>query len=115
MGLENPTHILLVLIVVLLVFGAKRLPELGRSLGDGMRGFKDALSGLNTHDSLPHDPLSAMHPTGTETVTPTPVPATLALDTGSLAERDELVALRPCAASAAIDFVPESVVPKAAA
>lgn len=48
MGLDNPIHILLLLVVVLLVFGAKRLPEIGRSLGDGMRGFKDTLNG-NTH------------------------------------------------------------------
>jgi sec-independent protein translocase protein TatA len=45
MGLENPIHIVLILVVVLLVFGAKRLPEMGRSLGDGMRGFKEAVSG----------------------------------------------------------------------
>jgi len=44
LGLENPIHILFLLLVLLLVFGAKRLPELGRSLGIGMRGFKDALS-----------------------------------------------------------------------
>jgi sec-independent protein translocase protein TatA len=44
MGLDNPLHILILLLVVLLVFGAKRLPEIGRSLGDGMRGFKDSLS-----------------------------------------------------------------------
>jgi sec-independent protein translocase protein TatA len=45
MGLENPIHIILILVVVLLVFGAKRLPEMGRSLGSGMRGFKEAISG----------------------------------------------------------------------
>ena len=45
MGLDNPIHIAFLLIVVLLVFGAKRLPEMGRSLGSGMRGFKDAISG----------------------------------------------------------------------
>jgi sec-independent protein translocase protein TatA len=45
MGLDNPLHILILLLVVLLVFGAKRLPELGRSLGDGMRGFKDSIHG----------------------------------------------------------------------
>ena len=44
LGLDNPVHILFLLIVMLLVFGAKRLPEMGRSLGSGMRGFKDALS-----------------------------------------------------------------------
>ncbi len=45
MGLDNPIHIAFVLVVVLLLFGAKRLPEMGRSLGSGMRGFKDAISG----------------------------------------------------------------------
>jgi sec-independent protein translocase protein TatA len=52
MGLENPLHILILLVVVLLVFGAKRLPEIGRSLGEGMRGFKDSLSGEDSHRSL---------------------------------------------------------------
>jgi sec-independent protein translocase protein TatA len=48
MGLDNPIHIAFLLILLLLVFGAKRLPEMGRSLGDGMRGFKDALGGQGT-------------------------------------------------------------------
>ena len=44
MGLENPLHLLLLLVVLLMLFGAKRLPEMGRSMGSGLRGFKDALS-----------------------------------------------------------------------
>lgn len=48
MGLDNPIHLLLLLVVLLLVFGAKRLPEMGRSLGDGLRGFKDAIGGQPT-------------------------------------------------------------------
>ena len=52
MGLDNPIHILILLLVVLLVFGAKRLPEIGRSLGDGMRGFKDSLSGMQSHTAI---------------------------------------------------------------
>jgi sec-independent protein translocase protein TatA len=48
-GLDNPIHIAFLLILLLLVFGAKRLPEMGRSLGDGMRGFKDAISGESSH------------------------------------------------------------------
>jgi sec-independent protein translocase protein TatA len=43
-GLENPLHIAIILIVVLMVFGAKRLPEMGKSLGSGLRGFKESLS-----------------------------------------------------------------------
>jgi sec-independent protein translocase protein TatA len=45
LGLENPLHLLMVLVVVLLVFGAKRMPEMGRNLGKGMREFKDSISG----------------------------------------------------------------------
>jgi sec-independent protein translocase protein TatA len=51
MGLDNPIHIAFLLILLLLVFGAKRLPEMGRSLGSGMRGFKDSLSG-ETHEPM---------------------------------------------------------------
>jgi sec-independent protein translocase protein TatA len=39
------TGIVLILIVALLVFGPKRLPEIGRSLGKGMREFKDSITG----------------------------------------------------------------------
>jgi sec-independent protein translocase protein TatA len=48
MGLENPLHIAVLLLVLLLVFGAKRLPEFGRSLGSGMREFKDGITGAST-------------------------------------------------------------------
>ena len=44
-GLENPFHLLLIAVVVLLLFGAKRLPEMGRSLGSGMREFKNGITG----------------------------------------------------------------------
>ena len=45
MGLDNPVHIAFLLVLLLLVFGAKRLPEMGRSLGAGLRGFKESISG----------------------------------------------------------------------
>jgi sec-independent protein translocase protein TatA len=48
LGLDNPIHILFLLVIVLLVFGAKRLPEMGKSLGEGLRGFKESVSG-ETH------------------------------------------------------------------
>ena len=52
MGLDNPLHIAFLLIVLLLVFGARRLPEMGRSLGSGMRGFKESLSGDASNGSV---------------------------------------------------------------
>jgi sec-independent protein translocase protein TatA len=45
LGLDNPVHIAFLVVLLLLVFGAKRLPELGRSLGSGLRGFKESISG----------------------------------------------------------------------
>ncbi len=44
LGLENPLHIAIVLVVVLMVFGAKRVPEIGRSLGEGIRTFKQSVT-----------------------------------------------------------------------
>ena len=44
-GLDNPLHIAILLVVLLLIFGAKRLPEKGRSLGAGLRGFKESVTG----------------------------------------------------------------------
>ena len=45
LGLDNPVHLIFLVVLLLLVFGARRLPEIGRSLGSGLRGFRDALSG----------------------------------------------------------------------
>jgi sec-independent protein translocase protein TatA len=47
MGLDNPLHIAFLVVILLLVFGAKRLPEIGRSLGSGMREFKDSVTGAD--------------------------------------------------------------------
>jgi sec-independent protein translocase protein TatA len=53
MGLDNPLHIVILVVVLLLVFGARRLPEIGRSLGSGMREFKDSISGESKPPTLP--------------------------------------------------------------
>jgi sec-independent protein translocase protein TatA len=45
-GLFQPTHLILILGIALLVFGPRKLPELGQGLGKGIRGFKDALRGI---------------------------------------------------------------------
>jgi sec-independent protein translocase protein TatA len=42
-GLFQPMHLLVILGIALLVFGPKKLPELGKGLGDGIRGFRDAM------------------------------------------------------------------------
>ena len=52
LGFDNPIHILFLLVLLLLVFGAKRLPEMGKSLGEGLRGFKDSVSGNPPRDQI---------------------------------------------------------------
>jgi sec-independent protein translocase protein TatA len=44
-GLFQPMHLLVIVGIALLVFGPKRLPELGKGLGEGIRGFKSAIQG----------------------------------------------------------------------
>jgi sec-independent protein translocase protein TatA len=46
----GPWEIVLLLLLALLLFGAKRLPEIGRSMGKGMREFKDSLGGKESDD-----------------------------------------------------------------
>lgn len=74
LGLDNPIHIAFILVLLLLVFGAKRLPEMGKSVGAGLRGFKESISGEDHAERLTpaqHVPLNVdMHP---ETVPAAPV------------------------------------------
>jgi sec-independent protein translocase protein TatA len=44
-GIFQPMHLLLICGIALLVFGPKKLPELGKGIGDGIRGFKTAMKG----------------------------------------------------------------------
>jgi sec-independent protein translocase protein TatA len=54
----GPLELIVVLIIALIVLGPKRLPEVGRSVGKGMREFKEAISGENEEEpeTLPRQP-----------------------------------------------------------
>jgi sec-independent protein translocase protein TatA len=68
---QTPWHIVLLLLIALLLFGGKRLPEIGKALGSGMREFKDAITGHSptASDTQPELPPAEATPT---TATPTP-------------------------------------------
>jgi sec-independent protein translocase protein TatA len=79
LGLDNPIHIAFILVLLLLVFGAKRLPEMGKSLGEGLRGFKDSISGetpaahlseAHAHAPVRVDELAASQSTTVEPTAP---------------------------------------------
>jgi sec-independent protein translocase protein TatA len=51
----GPTELIIVLVIVLVIFGPKRLPGLGRSLGSGMREFRDSVTGKGSDKDLDED------------------------------------------------------------
>lgn len=72
MGITNPIHLLFIVAIALVVLGPKRLPELARSLGHGMREFRESISagGEDDHDLLaaagPAAPAAAQTPAAAE-------------------------------------------------
>jgi sec-independent protein translocase protein TatA len=65
-------EMLILLLVILLVFGPKRLPEMGRSLGKGMREFKDSVSGIGNDDEDEPRPAITTAAVTEETARPAP-------------------------------------------
>ena len=65
-GWFGPWELLIVLAVVLLIFGPKRLPSLGRSLGQGARSFRDAITRRHDKDEDDEDEEPAQLPPGVE-------------------------------------------------
>jgi sec-independent protein translocase protein TatA len=70
-GILSPTHLLVVLIVALIVLGPKRLPGAGKALGQGLREFKDSISGNETAQLS----TAAVLPGMSEVATPEPAAA----------------------------------------
>ncbi len=60
--LFTPTHLIVIAIVVLVLFGGKKLPELGKGLGEGLRGFKDGMKGVTDEVNKPAEIRTHRHP-----------------------------------------------------
>ncbi len=56
---DSPMHLLIVAIVILVLFGGRKIPELMRGLGEGVRGFKEGMSGAAQSQSTPPPPPAA--------------------------------------------------------
>ena len=70
-GLGVP-ELLIILVILLVVFGPKRLPGLGRQLGGGMREFKDSITGKSGDDDEEEEPARAALPPAAGAVPPAP-------------------------------------------
>jgi sec-independent protein translocase protein TatA len=68
----GPLEIVIVLIIVLVIFGPKRLPDLGRSLGRGMREFKDSVTGKDSDERKAELGASSEEPSGGSQATAPP-------------------------------------------
>ncbi len=66
-NLFTPTHLLIILVIALLIFGPRKLPELGKGLGEGLKGFKDGIKGA-TNEPAKQENTAAK----TDTTQPTP-------------------------------------------
>jgi sec-independent protein translocase protein TatA len=65
--LFQPTHLLVIAVVLLVLFGGKKLPELGKGLGEGLRGFKEGIKGV-TEDDKPGETAHTVTPKAEESV-----------------------------------------------
>jgi sec-independent protein translocase protein TatA len=66
--LLQPWHLIVLAVVAFLLFGAKRLPELGKGLGEGLKGFREGIKGVTDPSPAP--------PTTQQTTTTAPPPST---------------------------------------
>jgi sec-independent protein translocase protein TatA len=79
MGIESPTHLIFIAIVALVVLGPKRLPDLARSLGNGIREFRQSLDMGAQHDppaQAPPPPVASTPPAPAPPDAPAPPTAT---------------------------------------
>lgn len=63
--LLTPSHLILIAVIAFVLFGGKKLPEIGKGLGEGLRGFKDGIKGLTGDIDGPRES-SANHSSGVE-------------------------------------------------
>jgi sec-independent protein translocase protein TatA len=79
----GPLELAIVLIIALVIFGPKRLPDLGRSLGKGMREFKDSIAGNDDDEDAPEQAKLEMQAQQPQPADPEPVEGEVVADKSS--------------------------------
>ena len=72
MDFFQPWHIIIVVVLAIVIFGAKRLPELGKGLGEGWKGFKEGLSGNGDTTAKTGDTAHTVTPAAKDELKPPP-------------------------------------------
>ena len=67
-NLFTPTHLIIILVIALLIFGPRKLPELGKGLGEGLKGFKDGMKGVTEDPAKPGETAHTVTPKAEESV-----------------------------------------------
>ena len=62
MEIFQPWHLIIVALVAVLLFGGRKLPELGKGLGEGLRGFKEGMKGITEDTPKPADTANVVTP-----------------------------------------------------
>jgi len=95
LGALQPGHLIVILVIVLLIFGPGKLPELGRAMGDGLRELKKATGGEDPKDATTHAASALPASTATTTV---PVTTAVASPVGSVIPSGTVTTVAPIAA-----------------
>lgn len=101
MGIENPVHLIFIAAIALIVLGPKRLPDLAKALGQGIREFREAMSDGHeeAHLASPEEPTAAATAQG-----PPPAPAEPAQPAGSASVPGDPAGTAPGPSAAAEAF-----------
>ena len=81
--LFTPTHLIVIAVAAIVLFGGKKLPELGKGLGEGLRGFKDGMKGVTDDGSKPGDTAHTVPQNSTTVISPQETTTTRAGETVS--------------------------------
>ena len=104
----SPIQLIIVLVIALVILGPKRLPDVGKSLGRGIREFKDSVSGHETPQPLPTAAVTSEHePVATATAEPVVIGHDTAVPLTEILATDEHPVAAPVAADRVIVATPE--------
>jgi TatA/E family protein of Tat protein translocase len=116
MGIDSPVHLAFIAVIALVVLGPKRLPDLAKALGQGIREFRESLDlGASGAEPSPPPAASVVSAPSASSATPAPAPAPAATDATTPAAVAEIVAAAGSSTQSAAALPPAAAPPDASA